>query len=299
MSTLVIGAMDVVGNHVVRALVARGERVLALSRSTFETDSLPDEVEGVLGDLSDLISLRIIFEGIDNVVLIPPLVPDQARLGVNAVVAARAASVEKLVYLSHYKLEDFPDVLHFANSMIIERTIRESRIAWTVLRASNLFQNDALYREDILHGGIYPQPIGNVGVCRVDARDVALAIVNCLNKGEHNGQTYPIVGAEAQTGEGVAATYSSLLGHPIRYGGDDAEAWGERMRGRLSSWLIRDCQTMWSEFQDRGLLATSEDMALCRFVLGRAPLGFDAYAAELLGPDAYRPTEISASSQTT
>lgn len=298
MSTLVIGALDAVGNHVVRALVERGERVQALSRSTTETDNLPNAVEGVLGDLSDMVSLRIVLEGIENVVLITPLVPDEARLGVNAVVAARAAAVDRLVFLSTFQHEDYPEVLHFASKLAIERTIHESRIPWTIIRASNLFQSDWLYRDDIVERGIYPQPIGQAGVSRVDARDVAEAIVNVLTQAGHEEQVYPLVGAEAQTGESVAAAYSELLGRRVRYGGDDVEAWRNRVHGFLSEWLIHDCQTMWTEFQERGHIATAEDLALCRFVLGREPRRFEEFAAEMLGPAALRQVEIGAASVT-
>lgn len=299
MSTLVIGATDAVGIHVVRALVERGERVQALTRSTTETDNLPYEVEGVLGDLSDLLSLQIVLEGVENLVLITPLVPDEARLGLNAVVAARTAAVDRLVYLSSHEHDDFPEVLHFAGKMPIERAIRESRIPWTIVRASSLFQSDAFYRDDILERGVYPQPIGQIGVSRVDARDVAEAIVNVLVDPGHEGQIYPIVGTEAQTGHSIATTYSTLLGRPVRYGGNDVEAWGKRMHGVISDWLIRDCQTMWSEFQQRGHIATPEDAALCRYVLGHAPRSFEEYAVEMLGPSALRPVEMGAGAAVT
>lgn len=294
MSTLVIGATDIVGHHIVRLLVARGERVLSLSRSTTETDNLPDAVEGVLGDLSDLVSLRIVFEGVENVVLITPPNPDEARLGVNAVTAARAAAIDKLVFLSTHQLDDYPDVLHFAAKVPIERAIRESRIPWTMIRANTLFQADVLYRDDIVEDGVYPQPMGRMGVNRIDARDVAEAVVNALMQTGHDEQTYPLVGSDAHTGESVAATYAHLLGRPVRYAGDDVEAWGERMKTRISDWLNRDCQTMWEQFQQRGHLATAEDHALCRFILGREPHRFEAYAAEMLGTAAFRPVELGA-----
>lgn len=292
MSTLVIGATDVVGFHVVQALVDRGERVLALTRSTAETDRLPEAVEGVLGDLSDLISLRIVFEGVENVVLITPKVADEARLGVNAVVAARAAAVDRLVFLSAHKLFEYPDVLHFAAKAPIERAIRESRVPWTIIRASNLFQSDALYRDEIVQNGVYPQPIGQVGVNRVDAFDVADAIVNALFEPDHDGEMYPLVGRDVQTGDTVAATYSGLLGRFVHYGGDDTSRWAKRMRGIASDWLIRDCETMWQRFQERGHLASPEDHALCRAILGREPRRFERYATEMLGPAAYRSIEI-------
>ncbi len=295
MSTLVIGAMEEPGASIVRALVATGERVQALSSSTAETDRLPYMVEGVLGDLSDLLSLRIIFEGTERVVLITPHVPDQTRLGVNAVIAARTAGVDKLVYVSSYRADDFPDVLHLATKVPVERAVKESPVPWTILRAGALYQDDALFREAIVERGIYPLPIGNVGDCRVDARDVADAVVRALNDVEYEGQTIPVIGPEAQTGEAIAKVYAELLGRPVRYPNDDSRVWEEQARSIFSDWLVHDYATLWRELQDRGRHADPEDLELCRELLGREPRRFEDYATELLGPQAYRPHEISES----
>lgn len=299
MSTLVIGAMEEPGMSIVRGLVARRERVQALSSSTAETDRLPNLVEGVLGDLSDLLSLRIIFEGTDRVVLVTPHVPDQTRLGMNAVIAARAAGVDKLVFVSSYRAEDFPDVLHLATKLPIERALRESRMPWTVVRAGALYQDDAPFRETIVERGIYPLPIGRVGDSRVDARDVADVVLEVLNDADYDEQTVSVVGPEAQTGEGIAKVYSELLDRPVRYAGDDPSVWEEQAKSLFSDWLVRDYATMWEELQRQGRRADPEDLDHCRQLLGREPRRFEDYATELLGSSAYRPHEISESSAVT
>lgn len=299
MSTLVIGATEEPGSTIARALVARGERVQALSSSTVETDHLPNLVEGVLGDLADLLSLRIVFEGVERVVLITPHVPDQTRLGVNAVMAARAAGVDKLVYVSSFRADDFPDVLHLTTKLPIERALQESGVPWTIVRAGALFQDDALFRDAIVEHGVYPLPIGGIGDARVDARDVAEAVVHALDDVDCEGQTFPALGPEAHTGEQIARVYAELLDRPVRYAGDDPSTWEEYARAYFSDWLIRDYEMLWQALQRQGRRADPEDLELCRQLLGREPRRFEDYATELLGAMAYRPHEISAASAVT
>ena len=55
---LVVGGRSKIGSALIDELVAKGESVRALLRSSEGTDSLPAGVEGVTGDLADTDSLR-------------------------------------------------------------------------------------------------------------------------------------------------------------------------------------------------------------------------------------------------
>jgi uncharacterized protein YbjT (DUF2867 family) len=67
----------------------------------------------------------------------------------------------------------FDDVPHFAGKYLVERVIDAQAIPATVLRPAYFMQNDLMFR-DALKAGIYPQPIGGVGVTMVDIRDIAM-----------------------------------------------------------------------------------------------------------------------------
>jgi uncharacterized protein YbjT (DUF2867 family) len=53
-------------------------------------------------------------------------------------------------------------------------------LSWTVLGPSLFFDNDYLFKEQMLERGAYPWPFGNKGVSRVDTEDIALAVANAL-----------------------------------------------------------------------------------------------------------------------
>ncbi len=69
MLNVVTGATGHIGNNLVRALLARGERVRAVIYPADDVRSLAglDEVERVAGDVRDLDSLRAAFQGADRV----------------------------------------------------------------------------------------------------------------------------------------------------------------------------------------------------------------------------------------
>jgi hypothetical protein len=55
----------------------------------------------------------------------------------------------------------------------IENALKQSDLTYTTLRPNNFYQNDHWFREAIQSHGVYPQPMGDVGLSRVDTRDVS------------------------------------------------------------------------------------------------------------------------------
>jgi uncharacterized protein YbjT (DUF2867 family) len=283
MRSLVIGGTGTVGGEVVRLLKAQGHEVRVLTRSAAKAGDLPEGVEAAVGDLADPQNLRGPLDGVDGVFLATPVSPDETRLGLNAVGAIREAGIGRLVYMSVHRADECPHIPHFASKLPIERAARESGLAWTILRPNHFFQNDLWHRNAILGRGVYPEPMGGVGLSRVDVRDIADAAVAALTGPGHEGKTYPLVGPDVLTGEAVASIYGRLLGRPVRYGGDDLDAWAEQVRGMMPGWMVDDLRVMYEHFQRHGLVATEEDLSAVREALGRDPRRFEDFAAELVG----------------
>ena len=106
----------------------------------------------------------------------------------------------------------------------------------TILRPNNFYQNDYWFKDVLLQHGVYPQPIGDVGLHRVDVRDIAEAAAVALTTSGHEGQTYDLVGPEAHTGESTAQAWARALGRPIVYGGNDLEAWEKQSLQYMPDW---------------------------------------------------------------
>jgi uncharacterized protein YbjT (DUF2867 family) len=280
MNILVIGGTGLVGSHVLQGLVAKGEQVHVLTRSADDADVLPLGASGIIGDLRKPETLRCAMKGIDRVFLVTQLSPTETEEGLAVVAAANRAGVRHVVYLSAYHVERASHIPNFKSKMEIQKALRDSRMAFTLIMANNFFQNDLVYRESILEEGIYPQPIGDIGLNRVDVRDLADAVVTTLTQTGHEFHCYPLIGLEALTGQDVADIYTRSLGREIRYGGNDLEVWGGKAARTLPGWLVPDLKLMFEFFQRRGLRASEEDFALQAKVLGHLPRCFHTFVGE-------------------
>ena len=220
--------------------------------------------------------------GVDAVFLLVPVHPEETRLGLNAVAAAKEAKVGRIVYLSVFGAETAPKVPHFIGKVPIEEAVAASGLPFTILRPNYFFQNDEQLAPAIAKG-LYPQPLGEVGVSGIDVDDIADAAVTALTRPGHDGQTIPLVGADLLTGPTVASTYAKHLGHAVRYGGDDLDAWTDSVAEHMPGWLVADLRAMYDHFLRHGLRATDADREATRRVLGREPRRFDDFAARLAG----------------
>jgi len=280
MKILVVGGTGNVGSEVVRQLRARNETVSVLTRSPEHASKLPSGVTGVIGDLLDPSTLGV-FSGMDAVFLINPVSTTETFEGIVGVNGARDAGVKRIVYLSVHNLDGAPHLPHFGGKIGVEAAVMKSGMQYTIVRPNNFYQNDIWMKEAIVNYGVYPQPIGSVGLSRVDVRDIVEVAVLALTTDAHNGKIYNLVGPELVTGDSTAAEWSRALGKPVKYAGDDLEAWEAQQRAWLSPSMLYDFKLMYAFFQKYGLKATAADVALQTKVLGHAPRSFASYAKEM------------------
>jgi uncharacterized protein YbjT (DUF2867 family) len=274
---LVIGGTGTVGSHAVQQLLARKQAVRVLTRNP---SKVPAGVEAVSGDLVDPSTLPPAFDGVDGVFMVNALSPSEPHEGMMAVGAASAAKVKRFVLMTVAHADRHPLIPHFAAKLPIENALRASGIPFTILRPNSFMQNDLRYKEVMLGKGVYPQPIGDVGCSRVDVRDIAEMAVIALADGGHEGRCYHACGPKVENGDAVAALWSTALRKPVRYFGNDLEAWGGMMRQALPAWLVHDLQLMYRAFMKDGLVATGEEVATMTQVLGRPPHGSETLVRE-------------------
>jgi len=280
MRHLVLGGTGTVGTAVVEELLAHGADVRVPSRSEEKLAALPDGVEGVVGDLRDPSTYEAIFADFDRLFLLNAVAPTELQEGLVALEEARKAGADRIVYLSVHRAEAGEHVPHFASKVAVERALEDTGIPYTILRPNNFFQNDLMMREAIAGQGVYPQPIGSVGLSRVDVADIAEAAANALLLPGHLEETYPLVGPDALTGVDCARIWGEALGRDVVYGGDDLEAWSEQALQAMPAWMVYDFRMMYRLFQEEGLAATEHDLDATRRILDREPRSFRDWAAE-------------------
>ncbi len=280
MSILVIGGTGTVGSQTVQNLLEKGEKVCVMTRLAEKAASLPAGVSGVVGNLSDPPSLMKAFGGVEKVFLITPVHPDEAMHGQNAVRAAKKAGVRKIVYLSVVMPPGSDVIPHFASKVPIENAIKDSGMAYTIIRPSGFFQNDHWYKDVMLEYGLYPQPLGAKGIYRVDIRDIADAATNALIESGFEGKTINLHGPDALTGKDCARIWGKHLGTEINYMGDDLDKWSESASASMPAWLVHDLRIMYDYFQKKGLKPEAADIIEAEKILHHKPRTFESFCAE-------------------
>ena len=153
MTILVTGAAGNVGSHVVEQLVARGADVRALVRDPSKAN-FPESVEIVQGDLLDVDSLRGAMTGVSSLFLLNGVVADEFTQALIALNVARAAGIERIVYLSVIHSDIYVNVPHFAGKFGVERMIERMGMNATILRPAYYMDNEITIKDVIAGYGI-------------------------------------------------------------------------------------------------------------------------------------------------
>jgi uncharacterized protein YbjT (DUF2867 family) len=278
MKILVIGGTGHVGSEVVKELQKCKADIRLLVRK--DDTSISPGVEKAVGDLLDPISVQKAMEGVDKLYLLNAVLPDELTQGLIAYDLAKKLKLSHVVYHSVFRVEHFKDVPHFASKLAIENALREFDVPFTILRPNYFSQNDATLKEPLTKAGIYPMPLGDVGVSVVDVRDIAEAAAIVLTSGEHNGKTYNLNGPEVVSGPKAASIWGQVLGKKIQYTGHNMDAFEEQMRKKGPSWSAFDIRMVFEGYLERGFVAEDGDLETLTKLLGHAPRRYEDFAKE-------------------
>ncbi|MEV6479677.1 NAD(P)H-binding protein [Streptomyces sp. NPDC051576] len=211
---LVTGATGTIGSEVVRQLVARGEKVRALTRDP-EQARVPSGVETARGHHADRTSVDAALTDVEVAFLVGVFGPDDAENDRGLVAAARAAGVRRIVKLSGIGTGD-PAVGPVGTwHMAGEQAVRDSGLEWTILRPSAFASNTLGWAASVRTGSAIPNTSGTGGQGVVDPRDVSEVAVAALLDAGHTGRTYTLTGPEVLSVPDQAAVLAGVLEHPV------------------------------------------------------------------------------------
>jgi uncharacterized protein YbjT (DUF2867 family) len=279
MRILVTGGTGNVGTEVVKELQVRKANIRLLVRE--QGASTPQGVEVAIGDLLDPVSVQKAMDGVDKLYLLNAVSPDELTQGLIAYDLAKKLKLKHIVYHSVFRVDHFKDVPHFASKLAIENALREFDVPFTIIRPNYFSQNDATLKDALLKTGIYPMPLGQVGISAVDIRDIAEAAAIALTSDGHFGKTYNLNGPQVLSGPKIASIWSRLLGKEIRYSGDDMDAFEEQIRKRAPSWSAFDIRMMFEGYLERGFVAEAGDIETLTQLLGHPPRRYEDFAGEI------------------
>lgn len=219
---LVTGATGTIGRSLITELRGKA-KVRAMTRDPEKARTtlgvLAEAVELVRGDYDDARSLASALDGVSSVFLLAPPGPtvvDHDRAMMNAASASDArATLEKVVKLSAFGADATPLLRAGAWHQPGERAVRDSGLAWTVLRPAG-FASNAFGWAAALRGGT---PIevatshGRHGV--IDPRDVAAVAARALLSSDLDGGAFTLTGPEALSTPDQLAILGEALERPI------------------------------------------------------------------------------------
>lgn len=275
MRALIIGGTGKVGSAVVAQLLAWGHDAVVAGRTP--------SVGGVAMDLAQPGAVLNAAKGFDAAFLITPLGPDESEIGIRAIDELRAAGVHKTVHLGIQNLEAMAAIPHFKAKIPIRDHLLADGTS-IMLAANFFFQNDLNILPAIQGAGVYPMPVGTAGVYSVDCRDIGRAGARALTMDDWNGTTQPLCGEERLTGPLMAQMWSRVLGKPVIYPGDDTAPFIDGLRAAMPSvdtWLEHDMRTMMEVTQAQGCLATPDDIAAAKTIIGQPQRSYADFITDL------------------
>ena len=283
MNILVTGSTGAIGTQVVNGLVAQHATVHALTRNP-DKARFPQGVRAVAGEMTDVESMRAALQNVDTLFLLNAVAADEVTQALITLNLAREAGIQRIVYFSVQNSDAFTDVPHFTGKYTVERAIEQLNLPATVLRPSYFMQNDVMLK-GALENGVYPMPLGELGVSMVDTRDIAEIAVASLLRREQAGTPLPrevieLIGPDAITGKDAAKIWSETLGKRVAYGGNDLVGFEKNMASHAPSWSAYDIRLMLARFQSDGMLPKPGAVDIMTGILGHAPRSYRELAKE-------------------
>ena len=269
---LVAGATGNVGAELVRALAGAGDPVRALSRNPGRAAAAAG-VEAVGGDLNRPETLRDALAGVRGVYLLsgyqdmPGLLAEVARAGAERIVLQSGSSV--------YCEDTGNPISQYMISS--EDAVRESGVAWTILRPHTFDSNALQWAPQLKAGDVVRGPFGDVPVTAIDPLDIAAVGAEALlsPSTDHQGQVYRLTGPQPLRPADRVRLLGTALGRDLRFEGQT----DEEARAEMNAQMPREyVEAFFTFFADRKL-DESGVFPTVREVTGRPPRTFEQWAA--------------------
>lgn len=279
----VTGATGTIGSELVRLLGEEGHEVRAYTRDPGRRGGLPGRelpgVEWVEADLADRAGLPSAFESLDHLFLLTGNSDQMVRLQKNAITASREGGVEHVVKLSALGATDHSRSVIGLWHYNVERELRGSGLAWTILRPHHFMQNlldpEVFDRE----AGVVCSASGEGKIPSIDTRDIAAVAARVLTGEGHHGEIYTLTGPEALSYRRATEILADVLGRELTYRSqDDDEAWAHMRAAGFPTWLAA-ARLEIARYQRAGG-PTARTTGTVERLTGRPPRSFREFAEE-------------------
>ncbi|MEU5915344.1 NAD(P)H-binding protein [Streptomyces sp. NPDC047141] len=211
---VVTGATGNVGRTLVELLAAAGEDVTAVSRRPAE--GLPAGVAHRRGDLADVDGLKSVFDGAEAVYLLVAGLGEELRPR-EIVAAAVTCGVRRIVLQSSQVVGTRTGSASHEILRAFETAVRESGVAWTVLRPGGFASNAFLWADPVRSARTVAAPFADVALPVVDPADIAEVAAAALRDPAHAGRTYVLTGPVAVSPRDQVGALADALGAAVEF----------------------------------------------------------------------------------
>ncbi|MFE0795318.1 SDR family oxidoreductase [Streptomyces mutabilis] len=203
---LVTGATGNIGSPLLRELHLAGVApVRGLTRDAGRA-SFAEGIEAVEGDLAQADSLKAALEGVRSLFLLSGMGAEAEVLA-----SARQAGVEHVVLVSSITVQTHPHLPAAVENLAVERLLKASGMAWTILRPTQFASNTLWWAQSIRDQGVVRAPYADIGLPTVHPADIAAVACAALTEPGHRGQTYALTGPECITVRRQVAAIAAAL----------------------------------------------------------------------------------------
>ncbi|MDQ1015547.1 SDR family oxidoreductase [Streptomyces afghaniensis] len=207
---LMTGATGNIGSNLVKELRARGAGPLrGLTRDAARA-AFPPGVEAAEGDLTRPDSLKSALSGARSLFLV-------SRMGQDARIleSAADAGVEHVVLVSSITAQSHPHLGPAAENLAVERLLKGSGMAWTILRPTQFASNALWWADAIRAGRPVRVPYADTGLPAIHPADIASVACAALTGPGHRGRTYALTGPECVTPRQQLAAIARAAGRDV------------------------------------------------------------------------------------
>ena len=233
-------------------------------------------------DLNDLASMAGAMKGGEGFFSLTPLVENLVGAGTNAVQAAKAAGIRKIVRMSAQSAGAEAAIKlgrwHFA----VEKAAEDSGIPFTILRPANFMQNYLTFGtpETIKGQSAFYSPLGDAKISVIDTRDISAVAARVLVEAGHEGKRYDLTGGESLSNQAIAEIISQALGRKITHVNiPPAKATEAMAVSGMPAWLVAMLAELNAFGAAGNLAAVKPDTGL---ILKRKPITFSQFVQDHL-----------------
>jgi len=216
---LVTGASGNTGRVIAHDFLQRGIPFVAMSHGRSNLAKLKAQgMSAVFGDFEAPDTLTAALAGIKRAYLVSTQDEHSVARETAFVAAAKKAGVEHLVACSAYLSGENGESHSLRAHGVIEKAIRESGMAYTIIRPVAFMQTFTSFLWDTVQkANAISAPAGDGGMAFIDVRDVAKVGAKALLEEGHVDKIYDLTGPESLNLYQLAEIIGRVVGREITY----------------------------------------------------------------------------------